>query len=105
MTRLFPETRFFKASQQPDHIVANHSTLREDLYVIYAGRNAGSDKPIIKVFINPLVKWIWIGAFFILFGTAVALIPSTAAATVTQPHAVPARTVATPLRQEAGAGD
>jgi cytochrome c-type biogenesis protein CcmF len=105
ITRLFPETRFFKASQQPDHIVANHSTLREDLYVIYAGRNAGSDKPIIKVFINPLVKWIWIGAFFILFGTAVALIPSTAAATVTRPHAIPARAVPAPVRQEVGAGD
>ncbi len=75
LTRLNPEERFFKASGgQPVHIVANHSTLREDLYVVYEGRNPDTDHPIIKIIINPLVNWIWIGVLVIVFGTGMALV-------------------------------
>ena len=77
LTRLNPEERFFKASGgQPVHIVANHSTLREDLYVVFEGLNADSDHPIIKIIINPLVNWIWIGVLVIVIGTGMALIPN-----------------------------
>src|SRR5579859_690827 len=38
---LYPEIRIFKASQQPDHMVAIRSNFKEDLYVIYAGRDEG----------------------------------------------------------------
>jgi cytochrome c-type biogenesis protein CcmF len=103
--QLFPEKRFFKSSQQPATIVANHSTLKEDLYVIYAGKNLDTDKPIIKAFVNPLVKWIWIGAFFILFGTAVALVPSVSTASVPQAVRVKPVAVTVPARQELEAGD
>jgi cytochrome c-type biogenesis protein CcmF len=103
--KLFPEKRFFKSSQQPDTIVANHSTLKEDLYVIYAGKNLDTDKPIIKAFVNPLVKWIWIGAFLILFGTAVALVPSVSAASVPQAVRVKPVAITVPARQEVQAGD
>jgi cytochrome c-type biogenesis protein CcmF len=77
LTRLNPEERFFKASGgQPVHIVANHSTLNEDLYVVYEGRNPDTDHPIIKAMVNPLVNWIWIGVLVIAFGTGMALIPN-----------------------------
>ena len=33
-------------------MVAIYSTLREDLYVVYAGVNQGSDVPTIHVFLN-----------------------------------------------------
>jgi cytochrome c-type biogenesis protein CcmF len=80
LTRLNPELRFFKASGgQPDHIVANHSTFREDLYVIYEGRNPDTGHPIIKAFVNPLVCWVWIGVFIVIFGTGLALVPNAAA--------------------------
>jgi cytochrome c-type biogenesis protein CcmF len=83
LTRLNPEERFFKASGgQPVHIVANHSTLREDLYVVYEGRNPDTDHPIIKIIINPLVNWIWIGVLVIVFGTGMALVPNAAAVSV-----------------------
>jgi cytochrome c-type biogenesis protein CcmF len=89
LTRLNPEERFFKASGgQPVHIVANHSTLREDLYVIYEGRNPDTDHPIIKVIINPLVNWIWIGVLIIVFGTGMALVPNAATVTAQVPRAV-----------------
>jgi len=100
VTQLAPERRFYTASQQPSTIVANHSTLQRDLYVIYEGRNPDTDRPIIKVFINPLIAWIWIGVAIIVFGTFVALVPALApAARQSVPAAVP---VAVPL---AGGGD
>ena len=101
ITQLAPEKRFYVASQQPSTMVANHSTLAWDLYVIYAGKNPDTGQPIIKVFLNPLVAWIWIGVGIIVFGTGVALFPNMTAAlaasrsrVIAEPHlaeAVPAR--------------
>jgi cytochrome c-type biogenesis protein CcmF len=76
VTQLAPERRFYNASQQTSTVVAIHSTLARDLYVVFEGRNPETDRPIIKVFLNPLVNWIWIGVFIVIFGTAVALVPS-----------------------------
>ena len=57
-------------------MVANHSTLAWDLYVVYEGKNPDSGLPIIKVFLNPLVAWIWIGVFIVIAGTLTALTPN-----------------------------
>ncbi|AEU35769.1 heme lyase CcmF/NrfE family subunit [Granulicella mallensis] len=75
ITQLTPERRFYTASQQTSTIVAIHSTLARDLYVVFMGRNPETDRPIIKVFLNPLVNWIWIGVGVIIFGTFIALVP------------------------------
>ena len=105
LTRLNPEERFFKASGgQPVHIVANHSTLREDLYVIYEGRNNQTDHPIIKAFINPLVNWIWIGVLIIVMGTGMALVPNAASVTVPVTKAVSVSSAEERGMQPAGAG-
>ena len=80
ITQLAPEKRFYAASQQPSTMVANHSTLAWDLYVIYAGKNPDSGLPIIKVFLNPLMAWIWIGVMIVAVGTLVALAPNLSAA-------------------------
>src|ERR1700728_5177554 len=74
-----PEKRFYAASQQPETRVANHSTLAWDLYVIYAGKNPDSGLPIIKIFLNPLMAWIWIGVVIVAIGTLVALAPNLSA--------------------------
>jgi cytochrome c-type biogenesis protein CcmF len=94
---LNPERRFYKASQQTSTMVANRSTPQEDLYVVYEGQNLDTGRPIIKVNLNPLVMWIWVGVWIIIAGTVVALIP----------NAVPVR-VPAPARMRAepvGAGD
>ena len=54
-----PEKRVYAANGQPQTMVANHSTLRWDLYVVYEGQDASTGLPIIKAFLNPLVAWIW----------------------------------------------
>ena len=76
ITQLTPERRFYIASQTPSTMVAVHSTLARDLYVVFEGRNPETDRPIIKVFLNPLVNWIWIGVFIVILGTLIALTPS-----------------------------
>lgn len=103
VTQMAPEKRFFSASQQTETRVANHSTLAWDLYVVYAGKNPDSGQPIIKVFLNPLVAWIWIGVLFVVLGTAVALSPNLTAALAArraQPVPGPGREVLA-----AGSGD
>jgi cytochrome c-type biogenesis protein CcmF len=90
ITQLAPEKRFYTASQQPSTIVANHSTLAWDLYVIYAGKNPDTGQPIIKVFLNPLIAWIWIGVGIIVLGTGVALVPNMTAALAASRNRVPA---------------
>jgi cytochrome c-type biogenesis protein CcmF len=91
-----------KASSQPATMVANRSTMKEDLYLVYSGVNQDTGRPIIKAHLNPLVKWIWIGAHILLLGTILAMIPSMATAKV------PVRSAAAVLadsRQTVGVGD
>jgi cytochrome c-type biogenesis protein CcmF len=73
---MFPEQRFYSASQQTATIVANRSRPNEDLYLVYTGRNRDTGRPIIKAHVNPLVLWIWIGVHVVLIGTIIALIPN-----------------------------
>jgi cytochrome c-type biogenesis protein CcmF len=79
IVQLAPEKRIYFPSTdhaQPSTMVAMHSTLASDLYVIYEGRDVDTDKPIIKVFLNPLMNWIWIGVLIVVVGTLLALVPS-----------------------------
>jgi cytochrome c-type biogenesis protein CcmF len=102
---LYPERRFYKASQQTATMVANRSTLREDLYLVYSGQNPETGHPIIRVHLNPLVMWIWIGVMIVVFGTLVALLPSTAPVRVMAAERVKAISSGTKDRELVGAGD
>jgi cytochrome c-type biogenesis protein CcmF len=108
---LYPEQRFYKASGQPATVVANRSTIKEDLYLVYAGRNQDTGAPIIKAHVNPLVWWVWTGVHVLLIGTIIALVPNAQAVKLTAPSraraAAPPAVTAT-IRQEnsaAGTGD
>jgi cytochrome c-type biogenesis protein CcmF len=94
---LYPERRFFKASQQMNTRPTIHSTLNEDLYLVYEGQNEDTGRPIIKAHLNPLVMWIWMGVWIMIAGTVIALIPNAAAVRVPAPVRVQAEPV--------GAGD
>ena len=75
---LEPDRRFFKASQQPTSHVAIRSGFSEDLYTVLAGQDPDSGKAVVEVFVNPLVRWVWMGGFVMFFGTLLALVPSRA---------------------------
>jgi cytochrome c-type biogenesis protein CcmF len=73
---LFPERRFFPSSGVIETMVAIHSTLARDLYVVYSGPDPQNNRPVINAYLNPLVKWIWLGGIVVLLGTLLALLPS-----------------------------
>jgi cytochrome c-type biogenesis protein CcmF len=73
---LYPERRLFETNGETGTMVAIYSTLREDLYVVYAGQSPGTNLPVIHAYLNPLVKWIWFGGVIVVFGTLVALMPN-----------------------------
>ena len=91
--QMTPEKRVYLASEQPQTMVAIHSVPEWDLYVVYEGTNPDSGQPIIKAFLNPLVGWIWAGLVILVWGTAIALVPSLSPASAVV--RVPARSAPT----------
>jgi cytochrome c-type biogenesis protein CcmF len=95
ITTMYPERRFYKASQQTQTVPRIYATVREDLflvkdlYMVYEGINPDTGRPIIKVHLNPMVPWIWIGALVMIFGTITALFPNAAPVRVTAAARVP----------------
>jgi len=87
---LYPERRNFPTNQESGTMVAIYSTLREDLYVVYAGINPATSQPTMHAFINPLVKWVWWGGMVVVMGTIVALLPNRAAVVVLSKAEAPA---------------
>jgi len=73
---LYPERRIFPANQASGTMVAIYSTLKQDLYVVYAGQSPDTQAPVIHVYLNPLVKCIWFGGVVVVLGTLVALLPN-----------------------------
>ncbi len=82
---MYPERRFYKASQQPQTLPRIRSTYKEDLYLTYEGLNEQTGRPIIKAHLNPLVMWIWVGVLIMIGGTILGLIPNVAPVRVSAP--------------------
>jgi cytochrome c-type biogenesis protein CcmF len=71
---LLPEKRMYFQQEQPTTIPAVSSGLNEDFYVILAGLEPNQSAAL-KVYVNPLVNWIWIGGFVFVFGNTLLLWP------------------------------
>lgn len=98
LTTLFPEKRLYFAQNQPTTEVALRTSLFEDLYLILASfENTGA--VTLKVFVNPLVAWLWIGGLVIILGTLIAIWPER------RPHTIPRRRLSLPAATHATPGD
>jgi len=73
VSQLKPEKRFYPKQEQPNTEVVIYSTFKEDFYVILAGWD--DEGATIKVYINPLIIWIWLGGIVVVLGTLVAIAP------------------------------
>jgi len=71
-----PARRFYIASQTPTSEIALRRRLNEDLYINFAGPGNTEGSYILQAYIFPLVSWIWIGYWVVLFGTLICMIPS-----------------------------
>lgn len=61
----------FEASTE----VGLRSTLREDVYVVYAGTPDGTERAQFSLIINPLVAWFWIGGVVLVLGGVLTMWP------------------------------
>ena len=76
LDEIYPRRDFYYDSNQPVTIPGVRSTLVDDFYVILVDWKAvTSEGATFKVYHNPLVKWLWIGAWVIIFGVVVATWP------------------------------
>ena len=76
-TRLFPEKRFYPVQQTQTTEAAIHTTWIGDLYVAIDESRAavGEDDGAwsVRLYFNPLIPWIWLGAVIMMLGGLVSL--------------------------------
>lgn len=71
---LRPESVKYPTHPQPSSEPDILSSYKEDLYLLLAGWEEDGTATF-KVLVNPLVKWLWIGGYVMIFGTIFALWP------------------------------
>ena len=49
-----------------------------DIYLVLTGYDLDSSQANFRVYLNPLIEWVWIGFLILAFGTLVCLIPQSA---------------------------
>jgi cytochrome c-type biogenesis protein CcmF len=73
---LHPRKDYYYDSQQNMTIPGERATLRDDLYVLLIDwEPADTTGATFKVFVNPLVNWLWIGSLVFLAGIIIAAWP------------------------------
>jgi cytochrome c-type biogenesis protein CcmF len=73
---LYPRRDYYYESQQQMTIPGVRSTLEDDLYVLLADwQPIATQGATFRVYHNPLVNWLWLGAFVFILGTLVAAWP------------------------------
>ena len=81
VTNLRPEKRvYFHRNpdvnrRQPHSELDIYSTLNKDIYSIFSAVDTENGVAFIKIMVNPLVRWVWIGGCILVFGTLIALWP------------------------------
>ena len=72
IARLFPERRFYPVQGRQTTEAAIYTTWFADLYAVI-GDADGEDGRVTRLYHNPLVPWIWVGAVVMAMGGAVSL--------------------------------
>jgi cytochrome c-type biogenesis protein CcmF len=96
VTKLSAGKSFHPNEQQPIAQVGIRSTPWEDLYMILGGVDPDGSAATLKILVNPMVMWIWIGGVIITLGALITMIPGRPAKAASGPSA--------PLLARASAG-
>jgi cytochrome c-type biogenesis protein CcmF len=74
--QLYPRIDYYYDSQQNMTIPGQHATLRDDLYILLVDWQPVSNSgATFKIYVNPLVNWLWIGSLTFLLGLVFAAWP------------------------------
>jgi cytochrome c-type biogenesis protein CcmF len=58
----------------------------EDIYVVLTGYDLDSNLANLRVYLNPLILWVWIGFLVMAFGTLICLIPQVVVDRMSRPR-------------------
>lgn len=76
LRQLYPRRDYYYESQQAMTIPGLYSTLEGDVYLLLVEWEAiTAQSATFKLYLNPLVNWVWIGGIVFIFGTGVAAWP------------------------------
>ena len=74
---LYPRRDYYYESQQPMTIPGVRSTWEDDLYILLVDwKPISAEGATFKVFVNPLINWLWVGGLVFILGTLVAAWPT-----------------------------
>jgi len=72
ISRLKPENRFYPITNNFTTEASIHTNLFRDLYIVLGEGNL-NDGWVVRIYYNPLVIWIWIGALIIFLGGIISI--------------------------------
>ena len=81
VTILRPEKRVYfhknpdVNKRQPHSELDIYSTMNKDIYSIFSAVDNENGVAFIKIMVNPLVRWVWIGGYILVIGTVIAMWP------------------------------
>jgi cytochrome c-type biogenesis protein CcmF len=79
VTTLHPRTELYTRTNQPMTIPDARSTFAEDFYVLLVNwEGTSNDFSTFRLFLNPLINWVWAGGFIFVIGTLIAGWPDVA---------------------------
>jgi len=72
VTKLKPENRYYPIENNFTTEASIHTTLLRDLYIVL-GEGNNIDGWVVRIYHNPLVIWIWIGALVVFLGGIISM--------------------------------
>jgi len=72
---VYPAKWDYHKGEEATTEVAIRVRATEDVYVVLTGYDLDSNLANFRVFINPLISWVWIGFLILALGTLICLIP------------------------------
>ncbi len=79
LAELYPRRDFYPEQQQPMTIPGARSSFEDDFYVLLIDwEPIGQHAATFKLYVNPLINWVWAGGLIFILGTLVAAWPDMA---------------------------
>ena len=76
LRKLNPQIELYQRTGQPMTIPSARSTITEDFYVILVNwEPTSADAATFRIFLNPLINWVWAGGLIFVLGTLIAAWP------------------------------
>jgi cytochrome c-type biogenesis protein CcmF len=78
--QLAPRSELYTRTNQPMTIPDARSTVSDDFYVIMVNwEPTSADQATFRIYLNPLINWVWFGGIIFALGTLIAAWPDPAA--------------------------